>query len=94
MRMRVTLAILALGSATLLTLPAQAQAVGNIASQSRAVVNTEASNVTKVGYRHRHWRHRHYGHHRHWGHRHYGRHRHWGYRHYRHRPRFGIYLGF
>jgi hypothetical protein len=83
MRIKLTLAALALGSTVAFTMPANALTVSGIASQAKAV-NADAGNVTEVRYRGRHWRHRHYRRHRHWGHR----------RHYRHRPRFGIYLGF
>lgn len=62
------------------TLPASANAGSGLAA---AKIAAPAGEVTKAGWRHRHYR-RHYGH-RHWGHR-----RHWRHRHYW-RP--GFYIG-
>ena len=104
MRKLIAMALLGASAAFMsATVPAQAMTAG-VAGVTKSAVPAD-SNVTEVGRRHRHWRHRHYRH-RHWGHRHH-RHRHWRHRHYygyygnpyfypryRRRPGFGLYFGF
>lgn len=88
MRMKVTLASVALAAAAFCFAPQSANAAPPLGDTKQVT----KSNAEQVGYRrgHRGWRHRHYNRHRHY----HGPRRYYGNRHYYRRPGFGVYLGF